>query len=111
MKSILTSDLRPAGNLLQSPVSLAESLLYSHPVPVRVTRQTGEGGKSKVKWVAGLVGCRHGRFVPQRDVVVLRLVGEDVERHLRPLLLDVLDEESDLHGSSDIEETPLQDKL
>ena len=44
--------------------------------------------------------------VPQRDVFVLRLVGEDVERHHRPLLLDVLDEESDLHGSSDIEDTP-----
>ena len=59
-------------------------------------------GKSVVKWLAGLVCCHHGGFVPQRDVVVLRLVGEDVEGHLRPLLLDVLDEESDLHGSSDL---------
>ena len=104
MKSILTSDLRPAGNLLQSPVSLAESLLYSHPVPVRVAGQGGEVGH--VDGLAdGLVRPHHGGFAPQRDVVVLRLVGEDVQGHLRPLLLDVLDEESDLHGPSGMTDT------
>ena len=98
MKPILYSYLRPAGDLLQSPVRLAESLLYSHPVPVGVVGQSREVGN--VDGLAdGLVCLHHGRFAPQRDVVVLRLVGEDVERHLRPLLLDVLDEESDLHGS------------
>ena len=59
----------------------------------------GVAGQLKVEILAGLV-CRHdGGFAPERDVVVLSLVGEDVESHLRPLLLDVLDEESDLHGS------------
>ena len=34
--------------------------------------------------------------------VVLGLVGEDVERDLGPLLLDVLDEDRDLHGAPDL---------
>ena len=80
---ILSAYLRPARDLLQGPVSLAESLLDPHPVPA------GQRGE-----------------VPQRDVVVLRLVGEDVQGHLRPLLLDVLDEESDLHGSPGQTVTP-----
>ena len=34
--------------------------------------------------------------------VAVGLVGEDVERHLRPLLLDVLDEDSDLHRTANL---------
>jgi hypothetical protein len=34
--------------------------------------------------------------------VSIRLVGEDVQSHLCALLLDVLDEESNLHGSSNL---------
>ena len=36
------------------------------------------------------------------NVDVISLVGEDVERHLGPLLLDVLDEDRDLHGAPDL---------
>ena len=68
---------------------------------MRVAGQGGEVGH--VDGLAdGLVRPHHGGFAPQRDVVVLRLVGEDVESHLGPLLLDVLDEEGDLHGSPDL---------
>ena len=34
--------------------------------------------------------------------VAVGLVGEDIERHLRPLLLDVLDEDSDLHRTANL---------
>ena len=34
--------------------------------------------------------------------VAVGLVGEDVERHLGPLLLDVLDEDSDLHRTANL---------
>ena len=34
--------------------------------------------------------------------VAVGLVGEDIERHLGPLLLDVLDEDSDLHRTANL---------
>ena len=62
----------------------------------------GVAGQLKVEILAGLV-CRHdGGFAPERDVVVLSLVGEDVESHLGPLLLYVLDEDCDLHRTANL---------
>ena len=82
--------IRPGRHLLQRSVRLTEPLLNAHPVPV---------------WVlffdivkAVLVVWIHDCFVDD----IVGLICKDVQSHLGPLLLDVLDEDGDLHGAPDL---------
>ena len=84
--------IRPGRHLLQRPVCLTEPLLDPHPIPVRVV--------DIIKAVF-IVWVVDDRFVDD----IVGLVCEDVEGDLGPLLLDVLDEQSNLHRPPDLHRT------
>ena len=89
----ISAYIGPGRNLLQCPVCLTEPLLYSQTETSPVVLAL-----SSLSSLLPVVVAQHFRH----GEVGIGIVEEDVESNLCPLLLNVLDEDRDLHGSPDL---------
>ena len=84
MRLKLRTYVRPCGNLFESSVCLTEPFLNAHSVAI---------------WIVDIPLISHVRVL---DHIIVGLICENVKSNFSSLFLNILDEDCNLHSSSDL---------